>query len=187
MKLEVGKSYLTRGGEKTNPLEHAPDTAPAYPFKASVKGRDDYQFHWNPAGSFLAADDNNSFDLVKEYVELEIGKRYRLRNGDTTHEMRQGEFGLFVSTMGDYHLSWYSNGTFLARNVEHPYDVVAEMNSMQVTKEAIREYLRSPNKSLIVEFFKWEQTPQGADHWDDLYCGMKEMSDDDYKYIVGLL
>ena len=61
--IEVGKEYVTRGGEKTDPINLTNN--PCYPFTAIVDGS---PFSWTKKGKLFNDSARTAFDLIAEYT-----------------------------------------------------------------------------------------------------------------------
>jgi len=62
-------------------------------------------------------------------VKLEVGKRYKTRDGQETNRLgKHASFGYpFKGKVGDYTLSWPSNGLRVGMYSPHPLDLVEEI------------------------------------------------------------
>lgn len=105
MKIEVGKTYRTRGGEKASVVERTQDPLDAWPFRGII-GRRERSWTWDGRAGIVP--ENDSFDdLIAEWEEPAIWEWF----GHALHFCGSSrcKFHLgtkvgpwVVSTIGDY-------------------------------------------------------------------------------------
>lgn len=156
MKIEVGKRYVTRNGNRTRKMEMDPGYD-RYPFTADVETRGSVKrCTWTPTGEYYR-DLVHDLDLVAEYtgpdftlveecaedkkeekeMKIDLGKRYVTRDGSITGKMGENTSSACLSWPFRAYIekperlyqcskSWAANGNFIDDGKSHSLDLVAE-------------------------------------------------------------
>lgn len=139
LRLQVGKTYISRNGEGVTIV--SADGSPSYPYKG-----DDTCSYMKDGGFLLDA--TSGFDLIREKVSLEVGKKYMLNNGWIVRCVDSRDGGTFNFCLKSY------AGIYWARRDGVGITGIKEYNVlMEYTKEMEEEDMLSSrkNKSLKVE------------------------------------
>lgn len=109
MKLELGKTYRTRGGDvyKIDYVNTTPGAT--WPFKSHGNTANRPHIGWAEDGRFIGPGQDNEDDLIEEVtmstgLTLEPGKYYRTRDGRKAYV---AGISPFESTASDYRLCGY--------------------------------------------------------------------------------
>jgi len=124
--LEIGKRYVTRGGQVTEPLSEFVSTAPtALAFASTLANDASVEVTWYPDGHYFADGVESPFDIVSEYEEpfpLEVGHFYEARNGETVGPLEATNVAMYPFKCGKR--TWDRFGRTISDGQQRSTDLV---------------------------------------------------------------
>jgi len=163
MKLQHGKTYRNRKGEKVTVREHSD-------YMYCFKGENEVTY--TEEGKFLSNGEYSPHDLVEEFVEStnkwkQPSKEQIIEAANTSPEARETLKLLFPDMFKESECQkktpeqWFREGL---------PDDIAELaiENIEPDRFAYIEYPKNLGQALIGSFF-WKTTTQGTDFWDEVH------------------
>lgn len=126
MKIEIGKTYITRDGDEV--YIHAKKILFFdYPMIGEFIKCGSVQA-WSEDGEFITREMNDR-DLIKEkQLEIEVGKKYLTRDGHIIYINSKSIYGdRFIGETQDIVAYWNNDGSWLDEDRENKYDLIEEV------------------------------------------------------------